>query len=157
GAPMTALMLIVVMILRVLAAPGTSHAQPPTHVHRIGYLSPGFAPARLSTVEALRQGLRELGWVEGENLTIAYRAAGGEVGRLPVRGAGLVQLPGEVIVAGGSAAIHAAQHATRTIPIVMATANEPVGEGFVVSVARPGGNITGLSNLAAELPGKRLE
>jgi len=154
---MIALMLIVVMILRVLAAPGTSHAQPPTHVHRIGYLSPGFAPARLSTLEALRQGLRDLGWVEGENLTIAYRAAEGEVERLPVLAAELVQLPVEVIVAGGSAAIHAAQHATRTIPIVMATANEPVGEGFVVSVARPGGNITGLSNLAAELPGKRLE
>jgi putative tryptophan/tyrosine transport system substrate-binding protein len=152
-----AIALIVTLALGILVAPRASHAQPPTHVHRIGYLSPGFAPAPLSPVEALRQGLRDLGWVEGENLTIAYRAAEGEVERLPVLAAELVQLPVEVIVAGGSAAIHAAQHATRTIPIVMATANEPVGEGFVVSVARPGGNITGLSNLAAELPGKRLE
>src|SRR5262249_11225970 len=152
-----ALMLIVVIILHVLTAPCTSHAQPPTHVHRIGYLSPGFAPAPLSPLEPLRQGLRDLGWVEGENLTIEYRAAEGEGERLPVLAAELVQLPVAGLVAGGSAAIHGAQHATRTIPIVMATANEPVGEGFVVSVARPGGNITGLSNLAAELPGKRLE
>jgi len=152
-----AIPLIVIVVLAILVAPLTAEAQQPTKVHRIGYLSPGFSPSRLSTLEALRQGLRDLGWVEGENLTIEYRVAEGEVERLPALAAELVHLPVEVIVAGGSAAIHAAQHATRTIPIVMATANEPVGEGFVVGVARPGGNITGMSNLAAELPGKRLE
>jgi len=152
-----AIPLIVIVVLAILVAPLTAEAQQPTKVHRIGYLSPGFSPSRLSTLEALRQGLRDLGWVEGENLTIEYRVAEGEVERLPALAAELVHLPVEVIVAGGSAAIHAAQHATRTIPIVMATANEPVGEGFVVGVARPGGNITGMSNLAAERPGKRLE
>ena len=152
-----AIPLIVIVVLAILVAPLTAEAQQPTKVHRIGYLSPGFSPSRLSTLEALRQGLRDLGWVEGENLTIEYRVAEGEVERLPALAAELVHLPVEVIVAGGSAAIHAAQHATRTIPIVMATANEPVGEGFVGGVARPGGNITGMSNLAAELPGKRLE
>ena len=152
-----AIPLIVIVVLAILVAPLTAEAQQPTKVHRIGYLSPGFSPSRLSTLEALRQGLRDLGWVEGENLTIECRVAEGEVERLPALAAELVHLPVEVIVAGGSAAIHAAQHATRTIPIVMATANEPVGEGFVVGVARPGGNITGMSNLAAELPGKRLE
>ena len=152
-----AIPLIVIVVLAILVAPLTAEAQQPTKVHRIGYLSPGFSPSRLSTLEALRQGLRDLGWVEGENLTIECRVAEGEVERLPALATELVHLPVEVIVAGGSAAIHAAQHATRTIPIVMATANEPVGEGFVGGVARPGGNITGMSNLAAELPGKRLE
>jgi putative ABC transport system substrate-binding protein len=152
-----AIPLIVIVVLAILVAPLTAEAQQPTNVHRIGYLSPGFSPSRLSTLEALRQGLRDLGGVEGENLTIEYRVAEGEVERLPALAAALVHLPVEVIVAGGSAAIHAAQHATRTIPIVMATANEPVGEGFGGGVARPGGNITGMSNLAAELPGKRLE
>ena len=133
-----AMPLLVIVVLAIFVAPRIPKAQQATRGHRIGYLSPGFAPARLSTLEALRQGLRDLGWVEGENLTIEYRVAEGEVERLPALAAELVQVPVEVIVAGGSAAIHAAQHATRTIPIVMATANEPIGEGFVVSVARPG-------------------
>jgi putative ABC transport system substrate-binding protein len=108
-------------------------------------------------VEAFRQGLRDLGYVEGQNLVMEYRYMEGRAEQLPDLAAELVRLKVDVIVAGGTAAIRAAQHATRTIPIVMAVAYDPVGEGLVASLARPGGNITGLSWLGAELPGKRLE
>ena len=107
--------------------------------------------------EAFRQGLRALGYVEGQNLVLEYRYAEGSAERLPDLAAELVQRKVDVIVAGGTAAIHAAQQATRTIPIVMTASFDPVQEGFVASLARPGGNITGLSFLSAELPGKRLE
>jgi putative ABC transport system substrate-binding protein len=107
--------------------------------------------------EAFRQGLRALGYVEGQNLVLEYRYAEGSAERLPDLAAELVQLQVDVLVAGGTAAIHAAQRATRTIPIVMTASFDPVQEGFVASLARPGGNITGLSFLSAELPGKRLE
>ncbi len=134
-------------------------AQPPTHVHRIGYLSsmsplPEFVPQ----VEAFRQGLRELGYVEGQNLVIEYRYAEESAERLRELAAELVQLPVEVMVAtGGAPAIRAAQHATRTIPIVMGGTGDAVAAGFVASLAHPGGNITGLSDLSTELPAKRLE
>jgi putative ABC transport system substrate-binding protein len=108
-------------------------------------------------VEAFRQGLRDLGYVEGQNLVIEVRWAEGSEERLRDLAAELVRLQVEVIVAQGAAAIRAAQHATRTIPIVMAATSDPVGQGFVASLAHPGGNITGLSFLGAELPGKRLE
>jgi len=101
--------------------------------------------------------LRALGYVEGQNLAIAYRYAEGKVERLPELAAELVHLPVDVIVVGGAPGIRAAQHATRTIPIVMAGTADPVAAGFVASLARPGGNITGLSDLSVELPGKRLE
>jgi putative ABC transport system substrate-binding protein len=101
--------------------------------------------------------LRALGYVEGQNLTIAYRYAEGKVERLPELAAELVRLPVDVLVVGGAPAIRAAQHATRTIPIVMAGTADPVAAGFVASLAQPGGNITGLSDLSVELPGKRLE
>jgi putative tryptophan/tyrosine transport system substrate-binding protein len=108
-------------------------------------------------LEAFRQGLRELGYVEGQNLIIESRYAEGSEERLPDLAAELVRLKVEVIVAGGSSTIRAAQHATRTIPIVMAGSYDPVGRGLVASLARPGGNTTGVSTLGAELPGKRLE
>jgi putative ABC transport system substrate-binding protein len=108
-------------------------------------------------MEAFRQALYELGYIEGQNLMIEWRWAEGRDERLPDLAAELVRLQVEVIVVGGVAAIRAAQHATSTIPIVMAANYDPVGEGFVASLARPGGNITGLSWLGAELPGKRLE
>ena len=107
-------------------------------------------------VEDFRQGLRDLGYVEGQNLRIEYRYAEGNEERLHDLAAELVRLQVEVIVAGGSAPTRAAQHATRTIPIVM-NSGEPVGLGFVASLARPGGNITGMSNFSADLPGKQLE
>jgi putative tryptophan/tyrosine transport system substrate-binding protein len=150
--------LFVLLALSVLAAPVVTTAQQPTRVHRIGRLSPGFPPSQLSpSREAFRQALRELGYVEGQNLVIEWRWAEGRDERLPDLAAELVQRQVEVIVVGGVTAIRAAQHATSTIPIVMAANYDPVGEGFVASLARPGGNITGLSWLGAELPGKRLE
>jgi putative tryptophan/tyrosine transport system substrate-binding protein len=127
-------------------------------VYRIGWLSAlSHLPASDSLLEAFRQGLRELGYFESQNLFMEFRYAEGNQERLPDLAAELVRLPVEVIVAGGAPAIRAAQYATRTIPIVMGGSFDPVAEGFVASLARPGGNITGLSWLSAELPGKRLE
>jgi putative ABC transport system substrate-binding protein len=130
-------------------------AQPPAKVARIGYLSTvGGAGSPL--VEAFRQGLRELGYVEGHNIALEFRAAtAGD--QLPALAAELVQLQVEVIVARGDAAVRAAQHATHTIPIVMALSFDAVEQGFVSSLAHPGGNTTGLSFLGAELPAKQLE
>ena len=111
---------IVTLTLSLLAAPLVTAAQPAGHVRRIGWLSPGFPrPDRDPPVDAFRQGLRDLGYVEGQNLVIEYRWAEGQDERLPALAAELVRLPVEVIVAGGTAATRAAQHATRTIPIVM--------------------------------------
>jgi putative ABC transport system substrate-binding protein len=101
--------------------------------------------------------MRELGYVEGENLAIEWRFAGGEVGRLPGLAAELVELKVDIIVAGATQVISAAQRATATIPIVMAPTNDPVGSGFVQSLGRPGGNITGLSNLSSDLSPKLVE
>jgi putative ABC transport system substrate-binding protein len=132
-------------------------AQQPTKVPRIGFLgatSPSTIPVRL---EAFRQGLRELGHVEGNNLVIEYRYANGKLDRVPALAAELVRLNVDVIVTGGSAATRPAKEATITIPIVMAQDTDPVGNKFVASLARPGGNITGLSILAPELSGKQLE
>jgi putative ABC transport system substrate-binding protein len=107
--------------------------------------------------EALRQGLRELGYVEGKNLTIEWRSAEGKLDRLPALAAELVRLKVDVIVASGPLPTRVTKEATSTIPIVMAQVNDPVGNGFVASLARPGGNITGLSTLAPEISGKQLE
>ena len=150
--------LVVTFVLARLLVPLASDAQQATKVHRIGYLMAGSAPSGPDPrAEDFRQGLRDLGYVEGQNLHIEYRYADGSDTRLRDLAAELVRLQVEVIVAGGSAATRAAQQATRTIPIVMASSGDPVGRGFVASLARPGGNITGLSNFVAELPGKQLE
>jgi putative ABC transport system substrate-binding protein len=116
--------------------------------------SPSPASAR---IEAFRQGLRELGYVEGKNIVIEYRYAEGKPDRLPALAAELVRFKIDIIVTGGSSPTRAAKEATVTIPIVMSQDIDPVGSGFVASLARPGGNITGLSNFAPELSGKRLE
>src|SRR4029453_5215056 len=137
-----------------LLTPRAAHAQRPAQVPRIGgllYSGPAAPP-----VEAFRQGLREHGWIEGQNLTIAWRYADGHAERLPALAADLVRLPVDVLVTHGLT-IRPAQHATQTIPIVMAIVTDPVGSGLVASLARPGGNLTGLSIGAAELGGKRLE
>jgi putative ABC transport system substrate-binding protein len=147
--------LIVTLALGMLAAPRTAHAQPVGKMPRLGWLS-SFIPSPPS-LETFRQSLREIGYVEGQNLVIEDRYAEGRAEQLPTLAAELVQLKVDVIVAGGSAATRAAQHATSTIPVVMAATTDPVGQGFVASLAHPGGNITGLSLLAAEIPGKQLE
>jgi putative tryptophan/tyrosine transport system substrate-binding protein len=108
-------------------------------------------------LEAFRQGLRDLGYVEGRNILIESRYAEGQEDRLTTLAAELVRLPVDVLVAAGTTAIQAAQHATSTIPIVMAVAVDPVAQGFVASLAPPGGNITGLSAMQQDLPGKQLE
>jgi putative ABC transport system substrate-binding protein len=110
-----------------------------------------------SRAEAFRQGLRELGYVEGKNIVIEWRSADGKRERGPILAEELVRLKVDVIVTGGSGATRPAKEATKTIPIVMAQDDDPVGNGYVASLARPGGNITGLSSLSAELRGKRLE
>ena len=135
----------------------SAEAQQPTKVPRIGYLTAASLSAISARTEAFRQGLRELGYVEGKNIVIEWRYAEGKLDRLPALAAELVRLKVDVIVTAGPTATRAAKEATTTIPIVMAQDSDPVGNGFVASLARPGGNITGLSTLAPELSGKRLE
>lgn len=146
---------VLVLALGVLAASRTADAQQRAKVHRIGYLEAGSLSAH--PVEAFRQGLRELGYVEGQNIVIEYRAAEGKSGRLADLAAELVRLKVDVIFAVSPPAIRAAKNATRTIPIVFAGAADPVASGFVFSLARPGGYLTGLTLLGPELSGKRLE
>jgi putative ABC transport system substrate-binding protein len=136
---------------------GSASAQQPAKVPRIGYLGAAPSSANLARVQAFRQGLLELGYVEGKNIVIEYRYADGKRDRLPSLAGELVRLKVDVIVSGGSSVTGPAKEATVTIPIVMTNDPDPVGNGFVASLARPGGNITGLSTLAPELAGKRLE
>jgi len=139
-----------------LAAPLAAGAQQAAKVARIGYLSTNLA-ANPHTHEAFRQGLRDLGYVEGRNVVIEYRDAEGKFERLPALAAELVALKVDVIVAGGNSLARAAKQATRTLPIVFASVSDPVGSGLVTSLARPGGNVTGAAILSPELVGKRLE
>ena len=140
-----------------LLAPLAVEGQQAGKVRRIGFLGATSAFTERSRIEAFRRGLHELGYVEGENIVIEWRWAEGKFDRLPVLAAELVRLNVEIIVTGGSTSSGAAKKVTATIPIVMAQTNDPVGSGFVASLARPGGNMTGLSTLAPELSGKRLE
>jgi putative ABC transport system substrate-binding protein len=139
-----------------LAAPLSAEGQQAAKIARIGYLSPNLA-ASPHLPEAFRQGLRNLGYVEGRNVVIEYRDAEGKPERLPALAAELVALKVDVIVAPGTPQALAARQATRTLPIVFATAADPVESGLVTSLARPAGNVTGLSILAPALVGKRLE
>jgi len=134
-----------------------AEAQQPAKIPRIGVLSLGPAAIPSTRVEAFRQGLRDLGYVEGKNLAIEYRFAEGNFKRLRELAADLVALKVNVIMTWGTPQILAVKQATNTIPIVMAFSADPVRDGFVASLARPGGNITGLSSLSPELSGKRLE
>ena len=151
--------LLVTLAFTRLVASLAAEAQQATNVHRVGRLLAAGSPAAGPdpSFEAFRQGLRELGYVEGQNVVIEDRYAEGSQERLRDLATELTRLPVDVLVAEGAAAIRAAQHATRTIPLVMAATADPVGQGFVASLAHPGGNITGVSWLGAELPGKRLE
>jgi len=132
-------------------------AQPQGKIFRIGYLDASTASGSAVLTDAFRQELSKLGWIEGKNITVEYRFAEGKNERLPELAADLVRLKLDVIVTGGAIPTRSAKEATVTIPIVMTSDPDPVGNGFVASLARPGGNVTGLSSLAIELNGKRLE
>ena len=147
---------IVTLMLSLFTAPLASQAQPAVHVPRLGLLMPGSASGYASRLEAFRQGLHDLGYVEGHTITLEYRFADGQADRLPALVADLVRLPVDVLVVDGTVALRPAQHATTAIPIVM-VAGDPVGAGLIASLAHPGGNITGLSMMIPDLSGKRLE
>ena len=140
-----------------LALAVTVEAQQPKKVPRIGFLSAASSSAISARVEAFRQGLRELGYADGKNILIEWRFAEGKSDRLPSLAAELVRLKVDVIVAEAPTSTRSAKQATVTIPIVMMFDDDPVGSGFVASLARPGGNITGLSTLSPEISGKQLE
>ena len=140
-----------------LALCASAEAQEPKKVPRIGFLS-SVSPSTISArVEAFRQGLSGLGYVEGKNIVFEWRYAEGKRDRLPALAADLVRLKVDVIVSAGPGPTRSAKQATGTIPIVMGFDDDPVGNGFAASLARPGGNITGLATLAPELSGKQLE
>ena len=132
-------------------------AEQPTKVARIGFLIAASRSAILARTEAFQQSLRELGYLEGKNIVIEWRSSEGQLDRLPALAAELVRLKVDIIVTAGPIPTRAAKEATSTIPIVMVQDNDPVGNGFVASLARPGGNITGLAILAPEISGKQVE
>ena len=134
-----------------------AEAQQPAKVPRIGYLAANSLSAFSARIEAFQQGLRDLGYVEGKTIVIEWRSAEEKLDRLPALAAELVRLEVNIIVTGGGGATRPAKQATATIPIVMTQDSDPVANGFVATLARPGGNITGLSTLAPEISGKRLE
>jgi putative ABC transport system substrate-binding protein len=152
-------LLSILFVVALLAVAVIAEAQQPKKVHRIGYLSSFDAATDSTRSEAIRLALRELGYIEGENITIEYRYAEGKIDRFSELTAELVRLKVDIIVvAGGGRTIRAAKNATKTIPIVMVGLGiDPVKAGLVDSLARPGGNVTGLTLLATELDGKRLE
>lgn len=148
----------ILFALGALAAPFAARAQQSGKSWRIGFLSSGsLGSGPNENVEAFREQLRSLGYIEGRNLSIEYRAAAGKEERLPEMAAELVRLKVDVIVTSATTTVLAAKHATSTIPIVIAGEADPVGNGLVASLARPGGNITGMSNLSTDLAGKRLQ
>ena len=140
-----------------LALPFPVRAQQAKKIPRIGFIGGASRSAGSARIDAFRQGLRELGYVEGKKIVIEWRYAEGKLDRLPALAAELVRLKVDIIVSAGPTVTRAAKEATVTIPIVMGFDDDPVGSGFVASLARPGGNITGLATLAPELSGKQLE
>jgi putative ABC transport system substrate-binding protein len=144
-------------IIVLVTGAAIADAQQPKKIPRIGYLSANFPTTNPARIEAFRQGLRELGYVEGKNIVIEWRSAEGKLDRLPALAAELVRLKVDIIVTAGPPPTRSAKEATVTIPIVMGFDGDPVGNGFVASLARPGGNITGLATLAPEISGKQLE
>jgi putative tryptophan/tyrosine transport system substrate-binding protein len=148
---------VLALYAMVFALCGSVDAQQAGKVFRIGFLDSSTASGMAVLLEAFREELRKLGWIEGKNITIEYRFAEQKVERLPELTAELVRLKVDLIMATGNAAPLAAKKATTTIPIVMTNTADPVGAGLVASLARPGGNVTGNSGLAPELNTKRLE
>ncbi len=150
--------IIITFVLGILAGPPVPHAQQATRVARIGWL--GFPTREVAepVVQAFRRGLKDLGWVEGQNIVIEWRFAGGRAERLPELAAELVGLRVDLIVVPNTPTALAAKNATKTIPIVTGAVGDPVGLGLVASLARPGGNITGLTAVVSpEIAGKQLE
>ena len=156
GMTWTPIRIAVTVILLVVAVSLSAQAQPAGKVYRIGFLSSAAAPSPVH--EGFRQGLRERGWIEGQNVVIEYRFADGH-DRLPARAADLVRLNADIIVALATPATSAARNATATIPIVMIAATDPVKSGFIASLGRPGGNVTGLTHTGGGMAilGKQLE
>jgi ABC-type uncharacterized transport system substrate-binding protein len=140
-----------------LATAPSTDAQQTGKIFRIGYLDNSTASGSAVLLEAFRQELRKLGWIEGKNVTIEYRFAEQKSERMPELAADLVRLKVDLIVAAATPAALAAKIATATIPIVMTNPGNPVAAGLIASLARPGGNVTGLASLSAELNTKRLE
>jgi putative ABC transport system substrate-binding protein len=150
--------IIVLLVGLAFVSVRLAEAQQPAKVPRIGYVSADDAPKTPGfQVEAFQQGLRDLGYIEGKNILVEYRYIEGKRDRISDLVAELVQLKVDVLVSGTLPAILAAKQATKAIPLVMVTNVDPVGTGIVDSLARPGGNITGLTRLTRELSGKRLE
>jgi putative ABC transport system substrate-binding protein len=148
---------IVAFILGRLTAPLTAEAQQSKATARLGFLASSSVERDKGRVEAFQQGLQALGWVDGRNIIIEQRFANGQFDKLPALAAELVRQNPDVLVASGAPAAHALKNATRTIPVVMTNAADPVGTGLVASLARPGGNVTGLSDFNAGVVVKRLE
>src|SRR5262245_402969 len=160
GGPMrfARLSVLVTLVLAILVPPLAVEGQRAGNVPRVAYLNASSADNAIGVVEAFRQGLRELGYIEGQNIVIEYRWADGRFDRLPALAAELVRLTVDVIVAPNTPAALAAKNATSTIPIILVTSGDPVGSGLVASLARPGGNVTGLSlTPTLAITGKQLE
>jgi putative ABC transport system substrate-binding protein len=147
----------ILLIITLAVVCGTAHAQQPTKVARIGFQTDAPTSAVTARIEAFRQGLRELGYIEGKNIIIEWRSAEGKPERRSEIAAEFVRLKMDAIVSAGPTVTRAAKEATSTIPIVMGQDPDPIGNGFVASLARPGGNITGLATLSTEISGKQLE
>ena len=148
---------VVWLVMLVLLVSTFAEAQQPAKVHRIGMLISGSALTHKSYIDAFRRGLRDLGYVEGKNVLIEYRYGEGQRERYPALAAEMVRLKPEVIVVGSVGFTEAVKQATSTIPIVVGGAGDLVGTGLVASLARPGGNVTGSTNISSDLSGKRLE
>ena len=154
---MKTLPLFLALVCVNLLVPPLASAQSSDKMPRIAWLNPGSVASHGTLYEAFKQGLREHGYIEGQNIVIEQRWVEGKFDRLPAAAAELVRWKPDVVVAAGANAIQATKAATTTIPIVMATMNNPVGIGFIASFARPGGNITGMSNQSEDLMQKMLE
>ena len=154
---MTNISTVWLLTTALLAAVPAAHAQPAAKIPRIGFTTIASQNIRAARIAAFKQGLRELGYVEGKNIAIEWRFAEGKLERQSEFAAELVRLKVDAIVASGPRDTRAAKEATNTIPIIMGQDSDPVANGFVASLAHPGGNITGLSTLAPEIAGKRME
>ena len=151
------IVLLITLALGLLVAPRAADAQPPGKIRRVGILTAVTAPTVEPLQELLRQGLRERGYVEGQHIVLESRSVEGHYERLPALAAEMVALPVDVLVTWGTPAAVAAKQVTSTVPIIFLGVADPVGSGIVASFARPGGNVTGVSNLTAELSSKQLE
>src|SRR6266478_6196458 len=149
--------LVSMLAVVIVAFVHLAEAQQPKKLHRIAFLLGGPSSFYSARIDVFKQGLKELGWIEGKNIAIEYRYAEGKADRLPALAAELVGLKVDVILATAIPSVLAVKKVSATIPIVLVGVSDPVASGIVASLSRPGGNITGLTLLAPELSGKRLE